>query len=79
MHNIIQRYTVLPTRKVRNLTTSSDDQDSMLIRVFEGDRMTARNNSLLGEVKLTGIPPAPRHVPIVEVSFELDVRFPFSE
>lgn len=73
MDKIVRRNTPLPTRKFQNLTTSYDNQDSMIIRVFEGDRMMARDNFLLGEVELTGIPYAPRHVPIIEVSFEYDV------
>lgn len=73
MDKVIRRNTPLPTRKIQNLTTAYDNQDSMVIRVFEGDRMMARDNYLLGEVELTGIPHAPRHVPIIEVSFEYDV------
>jgi molecular chaperone DnaK (HSP70) len=74
MHKAIRRYTPIPSRKIQNFTTAYDNQESMLIRVFEGDRMMARDNVLLGELELTGIPRAPRHVPIVQVSFELDVR-----
>ncbi|POS71870.1 glucose-regulated protein [Diaporthe helianthi] len=73
MHKTIRRHTPIPTRKAQNLTTAYDNQESMLIRVFEGDRMMAKDNVLVGELELTGIPPAPRHVPIVEVTFELDV------
>lgn len=73
LHKNIRRYTPIPSRKIRNLTTAYDNQESMLIRVFEGDRMMARDNLFLGEFELTGIPRAPRHVPIVEVLFELDV------
>lgn len=79
MHKAIRRYTPIPSRKIQNLTTAYDNQESMLIRVFDGDRMMARDNVLLGELELTGIPRAPRHVPIVEVSFELDVSTPDPE
>lgn len=73
MEKITRRYTPIPTRQAQNLTTAYDNQESMLIRVFAGDRMMARYNWFAGKLELTGIPPAPRHVPIVEVSFELDV------
>lgn len=73
MHKVTRRYTPTPTRKAQNLTTAHDNQESMLIRVFGGDHMMARDNLLLGELEVIGIPPAPRHVPIVEVSFEVDV------
>lgn len=73
MRKIIPRGTHPPTRKVQNLTTAYDDQESMVIRILEGDRMMSSDNSVLGELELTGIPRAPRHVPIIEVSFDLDV------
>lgn len=73
MHKIVRRNTPLPTRKTQSLTTAYDSQESIVIRIFEGDRIMARDNYLLGEVKLTGIPHAPRHVPVIEVSFEYDV------
>lgn len=73
MRKVVRRYTPMPTRKAQNLTTVFDDQDSMNIRVFEGDRMMARDNFPLGEIELTGIPRAPKHVPIIEISFEVDV------
>lgn len=73
MRKIIPRGAHPPTRKVQNLTTAYDDQDSIVIRVLEGDRMMARDNFIMGELELTGIPRAPRHVPIIEVSFDLEV------
>lgn len=73
MRKIIPRGTHPPTRKAQNLTTAYDDQDSMVIRTLEGDRMMSRDNFILGELELTGIPRAPRHVPIIEVSFDLEV------
>lgn len=76
MNKITRRYTPVPTRKTQILATAYDNQESMLIRVFQGDRMMARDNLFLGELELTGIPPSPRHVPIVEVLFELDVSTP---
>ncbi|KAG6354704.1 hypothetical protein INS49_004722 [Diaporthe citri] len=72
MHKIVPRRVPIPKRRVQNLTTAYDDQDSMVIRFLEGDRMMARDNLLLGEIELTGIPRAPRHVPVVEISFEVD-------
>lgn len=73
MHKIAPRRIPIPTRRIQNFTTAYDNQDSMVLRIFEGDRMMARDNLLLGEIELTGIPQAPRHVPIVEISFEVDV------
>lgn len=73
MHKVVPRWLPIPKRRVQNLTTAYDNQDSMAIRFFEGDRMMARDNLLLGEIELTGIPRAPRHVPIVEISFDVDV------
>lgn len=73
MRKIFPRSVPIPTRRAQNLTTAYDGQDSMVIRFFEGDRMMARDNLLLGEIELTGIPQAPRHVPIVEISLEVDV------
>ncbi|KAL2292573.1 hypothetical protein FJTKL_09521 [Diaporthe vaccinii] len=72
MHKIFPRSVSIPNRRAQNLTTAYDGQASMVIRFFEGDRMMARDNLLLGEIELTGTPQAPRHVPIVEISFEVD-------
>ncbi|KAK2606811.1 hypothetical protein N8I77_005537 [Diaporthe amygdali] len=69
---IVPRIMPIPTRRRQNFTTAYDNQDSMLIRVFEGERRMARDNLLLGEFELKDIPPAPRHVPRVEVAFEVD-------
>lgn len=79
MRKIVRRNTPIPTRKVQNFTTAFDGQDSMVIRVFEGDRMMARDNLPLGEVELTCVSRAPRDAPNVEVSFEVDVCSPSRE
>lgn len=79
MRKIVRRNTPIPTRKTQNFTTASDDQDSVVIRVFEGDRMMARDNLPLGEVELTCVSRAPRDAPNVEVSFEVDVCPPSHE
>ncbi|KAL1860352.1 hypothetical protein Daus18300_009265 [Diaporthe australafricana] len=72
MRKIIRRNTPVPTRKTENFTTAYDDQDSMIIRVFEGEHMMAKDDWLLGEFELAGIPRAPQGEPRIEVSFEVD-------
>lgn len=72
MHRIVHRNTIVPTKKVLRLSTYQDNQTSVLIQVFEGQRALTKHNRLLGSFELSGIPPAPRGVPVIEVSFEID-------
>ncbi|KAL2138601.1 hypothetical protein VTI28DRAFT_6515 [Corynascus sepedonium] len=74
MAQLIPRNTQLPTRRSQIFSTTSDNQPSVMIKVYEGERSMTKDNNLLGKFELTGIPPAPRGVPQIEVSFSLDVN-----
>jgi Molecular chaperone len=72
MTTIIKRNTVIPTKKSQIFSTYADGQQSVMINVYEGERARTRDNHLLGSFELTNIPPAPRGVPQIEVTFDLD-------
>jgi len=71
---LIERNTTIPTRKSQIFTTAADNQSTVEIKVFQGERPIASDNVALGSFLLTGIPPAPRSVPQVEVSFDIDAN-----
>src|SRR5690349_7093705 len=71
---LIERNTTIPTRKSEVFSTAADSQTSVEIKVFQGERAMARDNKLLGVFQLVGIPPAPRGIPQVEVTFDIDAN-----
>ena len=71
---LIDRNTTIPTRKSQVFSTAEDGQTAVTIRVFQGEREIAANNKLLGQFDLVGIPPAPRGMPQIEVTFDIDAN-----
>jgi molecular chaperone DnaK len=74
MTKIIERNTTIPTKRSEVFTTADDNQPSVMIQVYQGERDFARDNKSLGNFELTGLPPAPRGVPQVEVAFDIDAN-----
>jgi molecular chaperone DnaK len=74
MTKIIERNTTIPTKRSEVFTTAEDNQPSVMIQVYQGEREMARSNKSLGNFELTGLPPAPRGIPQIEVTFDIDAN-----
>lgn len=74
MTKLIPKGTAMPSKKSQTFSTNQDNQPAVLIQVYEGERTMSRDNHLLGKFELTGLPPAPRGIPQIDVTFQVDAN-----
>jgi hypothetical protein len=72
MTKLINRNTIIPTKKSQVFSTAADGQTAIEVKIFQGERELVRDNKLLGNFNLVGIPPAPKGVPQIEITFDID-------
>ena len=76
MTKLISRNTTIPTKKSQVFSTAADGQTAIEVKIFQGERELVRDNKLLGNFNLVGIPPAPKGVPQIEITFDIDAGMP---
>ena len=76
MTKLISRNTTIPTKKSQVFSTAADGQTAIEVKIFQGERELVRDNKLLGNFNLVGIPPAPKGVPQIEITFDIDAGTP---
>lgn len=78
MTKLIGRNTTIPTKKSQTFSTAADGQTAIEVKIFQGERELVRDNKLLGNFNLVGIPPAPKGVPQIEITFDIDAGKKFN-
>ena len=72
MTKLISRNTTIPTKKTQTFSTAADGQTAIEVKIYQGERELVRDNKMLGNFNLVGIPPAPKGVPQIEITFDID-------